>query len=572
MPSQFRFFGAKSNYHAAPKATEPGQNGTALIDTIRNAVAPATIQVVDQPNTVQEPSEDNGAGSGLHEVIKSTDFWFNYQLSVLEKYAVAEAIQWANAGIPRQEAPLEGELPIETILKARASEIFQEWIARIKRKVQDSIQSAYAEAADKIVQFRHVLAQLEKSTVEICSNESTIRERQDALRNQQKTFGATALLNKWAYVCVFLLLAIIDWIANVPIFSELLPAEFGSRQIWEQIAIAAEKSGATGGIKVVWHRLLFHPDVSIFALGVVVFLMLMAHFEGEAIRRWIVFNPDDEPLLAPTLRAHRRQTFVPMISAFVGIFLAISFLYFSRSKLIEATSIGLNQAQHEVEDANSKVAEAKSPQGDLEKLPQLQQRANQLKSNLDDWRERDRFAKDIGTMNRPILLLNIVLALTALTAAYCAATPNITEGKLVDPHIPELKSRLSSLRLEVVNQRQLLRTLDSCVQTSIARAKYLAGTRPLAEWEAKAQRLNAVVTLFRAENARARGVDPESIIAFRQRSAIDFPAVPNDAFQIPAELASLEQEFRELRNELQRKTVGNTDNFETQPQVKVVAA
>lgn len=84
-----------------------------------------------------------------------------------------------------------------------------------------------------------------------------------------------------------------------------------------------------------------------------------------------------------------------------------------------------------------------------------------------------------------------------LTAAYCAAKPNVVEGKLVDPLIPELKSKLSSLRLEVVNQRQLLRTLDASVQTSISRAKYLAGTRPLAEWEAKAQRLNAVVTLFR---------------------------------------------------------------------------
>lgn len=572
MPSQFRFFGLNSQSDGPPTKNEASGNGAPAADTIRDAVAPATTEGVELPGAIAEPQEENDLNSGLHQVIKSTDFWFNYQLSLLEKFAVAEAVEWAKAGIPRQDAPLEGELPIETILKARASEIFQEWIARIKRRVQDSIQAAYAEAGDKIVQFRHLFAQLERSTVEINTTESAICDREEALRNQQKTFGAPALLNKWSYFGIFTLLAIIDWIANVPIFSELLPAEFGSRQLWQQLAVAAEKSGATGGIKMVWYRFLFHPDVSIFAFGVVIFLMLMAHFEGEALRRWIVFNPDDEPLLAPTLRAQRRQTFAPMIAAFLAMFLAISFLYFSRSKLIEATAIGLNQAQHDVEDADRKLVEAKSPQGDLNKVPELQQRLNQVRSKLDDWQERDRFAKDIGTMNTPILLLNIVLALTALTAAYCVTKPNIVEGKLVDPLIPELKLKLSSLRLEVVNQRQLLRTLDASIQTSISRAKYLAGTRPLAEWEAKTQRLNAVVTLFRAQNARARGVDPESIIAFKQRSAIDFPAVPHEPFQIPPELAALEQEFRELRNELQRQTMGNAQDYQVQPQVTGAAA
>lgn len=572
MPSQFRFFGLNSNSDSPQNSNETNRDSAPAVDATRNAVAPVTAQAVELSSAIPRPPEDSVVDSGLHEVIKNTDFWFNYQLSLLEKFAVTEALEWAKAGIPRQDAPLEGELPIESSLKARASEIFQEWIARTKRRVQDSIQAATAEASDKIVQFRYVFAQLERSTVEINTTEGAIRDREEALRNQQRTFGAPALLKRWFYISIIILLAIIDWIANVPIFSELLPAEFGSRQVWQQLAVAAEKSGATGGIKLLWHRVLFHLDVSIFALGVVAFLMLMAHFEGDAIRRWIVFNPDDEPLLAPTLKSQRRQTFAPMIAAFLGIFLAISFLYLSRSKLIEATTTGLNQAQHDVEDADRKVAEARSPQGDLNKVPELQQRSNQVRSNLDDWRERDKFAKDIGTMNIPILLLNVVLALTALTAAYCAAKPNVVEGKLVDPRIPELKSKLSSIRLEILNQHQSLRTLDASVQTSISLAKYLARTRPLADWEAKAQRLNAVVPLFRAENARARGVDPESIIAFKPRSAIDFPAVPSEAFQIPPELAGLEQEFRELQNELQRHTLGNTQDFEKQPQRTGVAA
>jgi hypothetical protein len=188
---------------------------------------------------------------------------------------------------------------------------------------------------------------------------------------------------------------------------------------------------------------------------------------------------------------------------------------------------------------------------DVQRQLDLEQQLEAGRSRVKDWEERARYARDIGMMNIPILILNLVLALTAVTASYCVAAPKIVEGKLTDPIVPELKSKVATLRLEVINQRQLLRTLDAQIQNSISRSKYLAGTRPLAEWRAKAQRLNAVVTLFRAENARFRGVDPESIIAFRQRSSIEFPTVPDERFQLPVELGTLEEEFKLLRLEFQ---------------------
>jgi len=558
MSFEFRYFGPSSKPETPQISSEASPNGTLPPDILRNAIALPTARPIEPPATVPEPTDDNQVGSGLHEVIKSTDSWFNSELSQLEKFAAAQGVEWAKAGIPRQDAPFKGELPIEATLKARASEIFQEWIARIKRKVQDSIQAAYAEAAERIVHFRHAFTQLERNTVEINTTESSIRDREEALRDQQKTFGAPALLPKWLYWMIFPSVAIIDWIANVPIFTELLPSEFGSREIWRHLAVNAQKSGALGGVKMLGERMLFHLDVSIFALGVVVFLMTMAHFAGSTLRRWLVLNPHDEPLLAPTLKTHRRQTYAPFLLAVLGMILAVSFLYGARRKLVEATTIGMAQAQQEVEDAEKKVTEAKGPGGDLSTVPELQQRLHEVTSKRDDWRERERFAKDIGMMNTPILLLNIVLALTAMTAAYCVTEPKVIEGRVVDPVIPELKSKLASLKLNVVNQRQSLRMLDGDIQAAISRARYLAGTRPLADWEAKTRRLNAIVTLFRAENARARGVDPESIIAFRQRPTMQFPTVPSGAFQIPVELAALEVEFRNLRNELQRHTTGQT--------------
>lgn len=560
MPSQFRFFESKSPRSEVPEITsEPASTSTAdgssLLQTIRNGVAPRSAGTTDQQSEAALEAQEESGGSGLHDVIKATDVWFNYQLSLLEKSAVTQAEEWAKAGIPRQDAPLEGELPVETNLKARAEEIFQEWIARIRRKVQDSIQAACAEAVEKVVQFRHTSAQIEKTTVEISTTEGDIRDRQEALLNQQKTFGAEPIFkNKWLYYVLLSALLAIEWIANVPIFSELLPEEPGTRLIWKKLVANTQQMGASGGFHRVLEKMELYPDVAIFAFGVIIFVMVLAHFGGEGWRAWVVFNPSEEPLLTPMLHARRREAVTPIIAGLIGIVLAILFLFGSRARLQTAATEGYDQAQRHVKSLKAELEQLNSAGkqlSDVQRQLDLEQQLEAAQSRLMDWEERFHYARDIGMMNFPILILNVVLALTALTASYCVASPKIIEGKLIDPIIPELKSKLGTLRLDVINQRQLLRTLDAQIQTAIARSKYLAGTRPLAEWRAKARRLNAVVTLFRAENARFRGVDPESIIAFRQRSSIEFPTVPDEGFLLPVELGPLEEEFKSLRLEFQ---------------------
>jgi hypothetical protein len=564
MPSQFRFFG--SDPQPAPL---PVDNPTAVpIESLSDDGTSAPQTAEQDAGTFTPTSEkldERSATSGLHDVVKSTDFWFNYELSLLEKYAVTSAVQWAQAGLPRQDAPVEGELPIETSLKARAAELFQGWIARIKRKVQDSIQSASSDAGSRIVQFRYAIAQLEKTEVEISTTEEKLLDREEGLRNQQKTFASPALLRKWIYIVIFFGVAIIDWIANVPIFNELLPQEPGSRLIWRKLVADTAQRGAIGGIHRLGDRILFQPDVTVFALGVVIFLMALAHFGGEALRRWIVFEPKDEPLLAPSLSTQRRQAVVPIVVSVIGILLAISFLYFSRTRLVMATGNGTTIAEAEVRRLEGVKATIRSGQGDLSQLPETEQSLESANAALKDWKERERFAKDISMMNAPILMLNLVLALTAFTASYCAAEPKIVEGRLIDPIIPELKSTLASLRMEMVNHRQQLRTLDGGIQNSIARAKYLASTHPLSDAGAKAGRLSAVVPLFRAENARARGIDPESIVPFKQPASLALPAVPDEPFQVPVELVAWDQEYKNLRRTLE-------DDITDEPQTVGIAA
>jgi hypothetical protein len=561
MPSQFRFG------RSEPPSSSPKLDNSSVVtnDAEPNVsipvVAPQMAELEARtPDPMSESPDELSTTSGLHDVVKSTEFWFNYELSLLEKYAVTSAMQWAQAGIPRQDAPLGGELPIETTLKARASEIFQGWIARMKRKVQDSIQAASADAGSRIVQFRYAIAQIERTAVEIRTTEEKLFDREEGLRNQQKTFASPALLNRWIYGVILLGVAIVDWIANVPIFNELLPQEPGSRLIWRKLVADTAQLGAVGGIHRLFDRILFQPDVTVFALGVVIFLTVLAHFGGEALRRWVVFRPNDEPLLAHSFSAQRRQAMLPIIVSVIGILFAIGFLYFSRTKLVQATGNGRANAEAVVRGLQSEKANVRAGREDLSQLPTIEQSLESASLTLKDWEERESFARDISMMNVPILMLNFVLAFTALTASYCAASPKVVEGRLIDPVIPELKATLASHRLEMVNHRQLLRALDGDIQTSIARAQYLAGTHPLSDAEAKAGRLSAVVPLFRAENARARGVDPESIVAFRQPASLTLPVVPDEPFQLPIELVAWDEEFKSLR-----RALGDSVASEPQP-------
>jgi len=359
--------------------------------------------------------------------------------------------------------------------------------------------------------------------------------------------------------------AIIEWIANVPIFNELLPQEPGGRLIWRKLVADTAPLGAMGGLHRLYDRILFQPDVTVFALGVVIFLTALAHFGGEALRRWIVFRPEDEPLLAPSLSAQRRQAIMPIAASMIGISLAVCFLYFSRIQLVQATGNGRIAAEAVVSGFEHDKASVIAGNGDLSQLPAIEQSLESASTTLKDWEEREHFAKDISMMNGPILMLNFVLALTALTASYCAAEPKVVEGRLIDPVIPELKSTLASLRMEMVNHRQLLRALDGEIQTSIALAMYLASTHPLSDAEAKAGRLSAVVPLFRAENARARGVDPESIVAFKQAASLSLPVVPEEPFQVPIELAAWDEEFKSLRRTL-------VDDAANEPRMVGIAA
>ena len=82
----------------------------------------------------------------------------------------------------------------------------------------------------------------------------------------------------------------------------------------------------------------------------------------------------------------------------------------------------------------------------------------------------------------------------------------------------------------------------------------MSPSSPLASWESKARRLNAVVAVFRAENARVRGMDPTNIRAFDVPMQLGLEAAEDTAgFPLPDEMRAFASERDELAERLDRQ-------------------
>lgn len=494
--------------------------------------------------------EEKALEAGLHEITRRTDLWFQIEVSRIERQAAEAARAWAQAALPRVDAQTEGELPVEVALQKRCAGLFQEWIEQVRKRLGDAIQATIEEVGAGLVEFRHHVAALEQALAERTALRERIGRLQAQLVGVERSFGYRSFLGTWKYLVLVGLLVVVDWVANVPVFGELLPQEAGTEQAWQDLVARSERYGVFGGPYRVLARVLFLPDVSLLALGVIIFLMFLGHVLGGSLRRLVAFRVADEPALAVGIRAQRRQAWAPLLLSAVGIGLVLAFLYQSRMQLEEVTQRRLAKAEAEVAALEVGLGRAKAAQ-DLQAIARIERQLPEARSVLEERRKREAYASAIAALNLPIFLLNVVLVLAAAIAAYLEGKARIVEGRLVHPAEAGLRARLEALEREWIEHWQEVRRLDARIQAGIARARYLAAARPFRGWESKARRLEGVVPLFRAENARARGVDPQNVLAFRTPPTLVLPPVDaEETVPLPAEVAGQEEELRALRQRL----------------------
>ena len=389
---------------------------------------------------------------GLHAVLKKTDFWFNYELNDIEKTARTLAVEHAQAGLPRMEAVAPDELPAEVVLRERAVHAYRGWSERVLRKIRDEIQNTSDQAAVGLIHLRDILESLERGQHLVQTTEEALELRKSTAAAQDRTFEYGSMFRRWIYFAVMILLVVVDWVANVPIFQQLLPADPGSLQAWMELSNNASHAPyALQGALRLWYRITFRPDVSILAFGVVFIIMVLGHFAGTSLRRLVSFRPKDESTTVFGLKSHRRQSHWPLYISLAGIALILAFLFTSRERLVSATKDRRDGTMAQLIDAQRNLDVSKT----LEDKQKYQEELIAAQADAKSRQEAYDYATSISGMNSAIFLLNFALAIVATVAAYMENKARITDAHLADPALRELQIHLERARAECLDLARL---------------------------------------------------------------------------------------------------------------------
>ena len=497
------------------------------------------------------PPGPPGAG-GLRAVTKSLDRWFAIEAHQLEKEARASAAEWAQAGLPRADAPPEGELPPEQALHRRASEIFTTWVQKVTTRVQDAIEDNVQRARQALNDLGYSLEEIRRAAAETEALERRSGELETADQGRHLTFGFRSYWHWWAFVPAILLLVVVDWVANVPVFQELLPQDADLTGTWQVMAAEAELHGALAGLYRMGYRIALYPEVALLALGVIVFLVVLAHIFGESMRRIVAVSERDVPEAPHRVRQYRRQFVIPAAVGLLGGVAVVTFLFLARQEIASFAETRLTEVSERIASLDERVSAA-TEAGDMNEVARLSAMRPALEDELATREERRAYAERIRATNVPIAILNGVLFLTAALLGYLRLRDEVTASDPRDPRVADLLARRRELRATLDRHRERIRDADRDAREAIAWAEFLAQSRPFEDWEGRRDRLARVVPLFRAENARIRGVDPHNVAAFRTETRFEV-AVPeaHGRFRLPTDFGAVKERHLSLLQEVKR--------------------
>ena len=496
-------------------------------------------------NGRRAPPADADGLDGVYGLTQSAEQWFAEEAVRLEQEAVELGQAAAAANLPRLEVAY-AEVEEEGALAARCRSLFHGWVERVQTKVEDALQASTRRAGGQLREYEHEIGALDGALTELTHTSGELRNAEAAAETGQSYLEVRPFFSRWKYGILITLLVLVDWVANVPVFTELLPRDPGADAAWREIAARSEQMGLWGGMYRMAARALHSVDASLLALGVIVFLVFLAHVFGESLRRLLSHSSAEVPTAKLTIRAHRRQFGATALLSFVGLIGVIGFLWLARDQLARSTAQRVAETEARIAAVQAELAAAQAQQ-ELVEVGTLQQQVEGLRVLREQRVERADYALVISRMNVPILLLNLVLAIAAAVAGYLV-TKDALRGALHNPRIAGLRQRLAALRAETVERRGALVRLDAAIAGELAMTQYLLAARPLRGWEAKADRLRAVIPRFRSENARWRGIDTANISAFQQPPRLELgPLTESDGPSPPAELAPCQELHDRLR-------------------------
>ncbi len=460
-----------------------------------------------------EPSNDGRPSSWNPGVVKPTrngtgripDDVIEQGVEKLRGDAVTAARADADIGVPAADRDETSESEFELKERCRAflqrlRNVEHRQITHEVEDLEEHVTEALPQASLKLDRYERVTNDLTRLRVRRTTRR---REMTEELKGAAKTRQRG--IPTPIYLVAIFFLGLVEFFANAPVFSSLLPRDPLTER---QIRLLSETSeGWFAGAERVFAQIFLKPDAALLAGGVIVFLMVLAHFFGHSLRELVIhWDPKGRKDRVAT-RSPLEST-VPIIITGIGLALTLGVLFESRVMLGAVGEERYEQDMAQVEELRREAGWLRAD-GDLVAANQLENRAIDTEEVAEELRE---YAGSMARMSFPILLLNLTLVLCAIAAAYFHKQDARIE-KFNEDVFEEDRTTLVGHAEELADE---INVILASMLKDIRRLRSAISGSSGSEWRAVVPQLEAVVALYRSENGRARGVDSRSIPAFQK--------------------------------------------------------
>ena len=353
-------------------------------------------------------------------------------------------------------------------------------------------------------------------------------------------------------------LTIVEFFANFPVFRLLLPLKSALAKAAEDAAQDTISADWWAGLALQMKEIVLHADALFVALVAVLFLILFGKTIGGSARVLVALRPKDQPLAATTIKSIRRQHFTALLGSLIGVAAVLTFLYLSRASIASVAAQRVTADSLELQRLKSEAQQI--PPGDLGAMGRSAAAIREQTRTLEIHRDDRAYATTVQNNNTPLFFLNLGLVFGAAVLGFLTYAKSCA--------MERQSTRRSSSFERIGNRSRQTRTrrfragraAESQARASIGRVEHLMTASPLAEWVAKADRLEVVIPLFRGENARLRNMDPASILAFAGKPPLSLPTLEAErGFPEPTDFARLKEEFEVMPSRLRGSDGANSD-------------
>jgi len=433
----------------------------------------------------------------------------------LREEASHAARQDAQAGVPGPDS--EGESESERDLRERCRAFYDRWSFQYRRHQHDQVAEHEEMISDRLGRASLGVDRFERLTNELMRVKARRAVRHREVTDDLRSDHGDGTLSTRIYLIAISFLGLVEFFANAPVFSALLPRDVLTER---QIRIVTETSdGWLAGAERVLAQLILRPDAALLALGVVTFLCVLAHFFGHSLRELVMLRDNAERHHTVSAKSST-ESVIPLILTGLGLILVLGVLYEARIRLGEVGETQYQADSAQVDEWN-RQAQGLVADGQLLEANALRAQAEDLQAAATALRD---YAGSMSRLSFPILLLNLTLVICAICAAY------FHKGDRRREHFNE--NPFERDRVKIIDNAEASATEVTGYLSELA--KMIRGLQSVTmsggpeEARGIVRELESVIALYRAENGRARGLDSRSIKAFESKVDLGIDVVERD--------------------------------------------